>query len=129
MADTKDATSAEIPSAISFVYEQDPNYRIVAANGAWGGLTIHGDMAIDFIVDLTTVPERMEQAVVDGKALGAEVRRFPPDRTITRRRQVGVLMTTDVAESVARFIIDKLNTYRSQNGQASLSVIEERDRK
>lgn len=107
--------------SVEFNFDEDSGYRIVAANGVWGGITNRGDLLLDFTVDHTTVPERLEQALGEDGKLGRELRRFPP-RTVTRRRQIGVLLALDDAESIARFILDKLNLVRKQAGQPILQV-------
>ncbi len=115
MAD--DAKADGSPKTVEFVFEDDPGYRVVAANAAWGGLTLRGDIVLDFVVDSTTAPQRVEN-LVGQDAIGDEVRRFPPERTTTRRRQVGVLLTIDNAESIAKFLLQKVATFRANTATA-----------
>lgn len=66
---------------------------------------------MDFVVDATTTPEQISNDVSGGQ-LGKEISRFPPERTITRLRQVGVLMSLEHAESLAQFIMERVKQVR-----------------
>ena len=102
--------------SITFLFETAHDYRIVAANGIWGGLTIRGDLLLDFIIDATTTPEQVENAIV-GDTLGDEISRFPPEKSITRIRQVGVLLSLTQAESCAHFILEKVKLMRDASSK------------
>jgi hypothetical protein len=44
---------------IEFVYEYDPGYRVVAANGVWGGATPRGDFRLDFLLKALLSPNEL----------------------------------------------------------------------
>ncbi len=46
-----------MPQEFEFFFEYDKDYRIVAANGVWGGITLRGDIHLDFFVERQDVPE------------------------------------------------------------------------
>ena len=77
---------------IEFAYEYDPSYRVVAANGVWGGVTPRGDFRLDFFVESSAVPERITIELLPDKS-GKEVARTPDKRLFTRRLQTGVLLS------------------------------------
>lgn len=92
---------------IEFAYEYDSNYRVVAANGVWGGTTPRGDFRLDFFVESIAIPERLTHEVLSDK-LGKEVARTPGKGVFTRRLQVGVLLSLREVESVAGFLNEQL---------------------
>jgi hypothetical protein len=109
---TDDENAKDKPDKqLTFLFDTAEGYRVVAANGIWGGLTVRGDFQFDFIVDYTTPPDQVVNDISGGD-LTVEQSRFPPDRTVTRMRQVGVLLSISNAESVARFILEKVKTVK-----------------
>jgi hypothetical protein len=96
---------------IEFLYEYDADYRIVAANGIWGGLTPRGDFRLDFFVESQAVPEKIKN-IVEGGKLGKELSRTPSARLVTRRLQVGVLLSTKEIKSIAEFLDEQLKQYK-----------------
>jgi hypothetical protein len=99
---------------VEFHFEYDPGYRLIAANGVWGDPTPRGDLRLDFFVEAPTLPHRVMHAVSPEGRLGSELRREPA-RTFTRRIQLGVLVSMDHAESIARSIQDRVAEYRSRS--------------
>ena len=98
---------------IEFHFEYDPGYRLVGANGVWGEPTPRGDLRLDFYVEASTLPTRIMHAISPEGRVGPELRR-EPERRFTRRIQLGILVSMDHAESIARFIQDKVAEYRSR---------------
>lgn len=96
---------------LEFFFEHDPNYRIIAANGIWGGLTPRGDIQLDFFVEKQNTPESIRHELKETGVLGDELGRFP-SRKIIRRLQVGILLSAEQADSVANFIKDKVKELR-----------------
>jgi hypothetical protein len=79
------------------------------SNGAWGGVTPRGDFMIEFYVERVKPPSRVTHAT-DGKTVGAEIRRDPPDG-IVREFQVGVLLSQGEALALANFIKQKTEDF------------------
>jgi len=92
---------------IEFAYEYDPGYRVVAANGVWGGATPRGDFRLDFFVESLAIPQRLRHEVLPDK-LGDELSRTPDKGLITRRLQVGVLLSIHEVKSIADFLNQQL---------------------
>ena len=98
---------------IEFHFEFDPGYRLVAANGVWGDPTPRGDLRLDFFVEALSLPTRVMHAISPEGRVGSELRR-EPERRFTRRIQLGILVSMDHAESIARTIQDMVAEYRSR---------------
>jgi hypothetical protein len=102
---------AEKPDKLEFFFEYDPGFHIFPTNGVWGGLTPRGDLHLEFFVESVATPERVVNAI-EGTRLGQEIERSPARRLI-RRVQVGVLMSLDQAEALARFIDERLAEFKT----------------
>lgn len=97
----------QLPEVV-FEYQLSPSYRVVAANGAHGGVTGRGDLRFDLFVESPTVPDEVVHSVTpDG--LGPETGRSPEGRRITRELQVGVVMQLDQAKSFARWLLERVS--------------------
>ena len=95
------------PDRVTFVYQNADGYRIVPANGAYGGPTTQGDFRIEFYFESPTVPSEVTHETVDGM-VGKEVSRRPADVRITRHVQVGVAMSFEQAKRLADWINHQL---------------------
>lgn len=109
------ADEAKRPTEIEFFFEYDPGYRIVAANGVWGGITPRGDIQLDFFVERQGVPESVRNRVTDQGGLGDETCRNPEKR-ITRRLQIGVLLSQEDADTLADFLKEKVARLEKSKG-------------
>ncbi len=99
----------QAPDRIKIDWEYDKNYRVVAANGMWGGLTTRGDLHIDFFVESNRLPTSDEMSLVKQGESGAykEQRTEPQQGAIVRRIQVGVLIPKQHVASFMRWFKDK----------------------
>lgn len=99
---------------IGFRFERDPEYRVITANGAWGGITPRGELMFDLFFEHLDMPEEIYYlATPDG--LGPESRRVPDPLMIVREALVGVVMTPENAESLARWLLEKVASIRKPN--------------
>lgn len=103
---------------ITFRFEKDPDYRIITSNGAWGGITPRGEVCFDLYFEHLDTPEEITyMATPDG--LGPELRREPDTQDIVREAMVGVVMTVDNAESLARWLLEKVALVKRGEGPRS----------
>lgn len=105
-------------NTIRFEYTRSHSYRIVAANGAHGGVTSRGDFRFDLFVEGPKAPDSVVHSITpDG--LGPEVERSPTSRIVERELQVGVIMSPTQARSLAQWILSRLNAMPQEGGRAS----------
>lgn len=98
---------------ITFRFDRDPEYRVVVANGAWGGPTPRGEIMFDLFFEHADVPEEISyMATPDG--LGPEVARTPQTNYIIRDALVGVVMTPENAESLGRWLLEKVSLLKTK---------------
>src|SRR5574341_2297739 len=97
----------KMPTEVHFFFEYDKDYRIVAANGVWIGITPRGDIHLDFFVERLGIPESTTNKITEDGRLGDEINRQPKDK-LTRRLQVGVLLSLEHVESMVNFLTTKI---------------------
>lgn len=98
---------------VKFVFEYDPRYSLVAANGAWVGITPRSDIRIDFFVESLGNPDHVVNLITPQGQLGPELGRAP-ERRLVRRMQMGVLLSLEQAESLADFLKSQIADFRQR---------------
>jgi len=97
-------------------FERSPNYRLVTADGAWGGPTPRGHILVNFFVDVPVSPLSVAHEITEEGQLGPEIERTPgfaeTQPRVSREFEVGVLMSPDDAEGVARWLLDQVDLIR-----------------
>ena len=89
---------------IKFRYTKSRDHRVVAANGAHGGMTTRGDFRIDFFIESSGLPDEVHHMVTpDG--LGPEIKRLPEVRPIERESQVAIILNMAHAKDIARWLL------------------------
>lgn len=99
-------------SEVKFHFEFDKDYRIVASNGVWGGITSRGDLQLDFFVERVGIPNSVVNVVTKDGTLSGEISRDPP-RQFVRRLQMGVLMTLEDAERLHTFLAGRIKELKN----------------
>ena len=108
MSKSDEKKTEEIP----IEYKYDPDYRIIAANGMYGGVTSRGDLRVDFFVEHQPAPEPGEfvyQTQPDGSV--EEIHK-PKKRKQVRRVQIGVLLPAQHIEGFAQWFQNKADQIR-----------------
>lgn len=93
-------------------YEYDPDYRIIAANGMYGGVTPRGDLRVDFFVESQPAPgpgESVYQTQPDGSS--KEISKSKK-RKCVRHVQIGVLLPAQHIEGFAQWFQQKADQIR-----------------
>lgn len=85
------------------VFQRAANYRTIAANGAWGGISPDGQIVFDLHVDRRASPREMDMfANADGSF---REEREPKMQPTIREAQIGVVLAPNVAKSIGEFLI------------------------
>ena len=103
-------------NVVSIEFERSSNYKIIPADGAWGGPTPRGHILVDFFVDVPATPLSVTHSLGDDGQLGPEVDRSPAPQgnrpRVSREFEIGVLLSPDDAEGVARWLLDQVELLR-----------------
>lgn len=106
---------------VKIFYEHDPAYRIVAANGMFGGITPRGELRCDFFVEYVEPPKSIT-LLLSNKDKPKEESEEP--NRIVRRVQFGVLVSPSHVRSFAKWFqakadqIDEMKEISDEHSQA-----------
>ncbi len=107
-------------NVVRIEFERSPAYRLVAADGAWGGPTPRGHILVNFFVDVPTSPLSVTHGLSEDGQLGPELDRSPVAQEgtprVSREFEVGVLLSPDDAEGVARWLLEQVELLRGDIG-------------
>ena len=103
---------------VKFVFVKSPDYRTIAASGVWGGVTPQGQLKLDLFVDSVVTPEFITHNIRKDGRLGEEIERAPSGRIVTRELQIGVLLTVNVAEIIANWILARVQEAKDVGGSS-----------
>ena len=94
----------EADSFMDFPYEKAPGHQVVYANGVHGGPTPRGDIIMDFFLERVDTPTNVRHKIEPGARLGEEIDRTYSTKPIVREVQVTVIMSPEQAESVSKWL-------------------------
>jgi len=106
MEEKKPKIQIQIPETMEFKTEYDPEYRIIGCNGIFGGLTLRGDLKMDFFEECQAIPDRIKNKVKPNGEVGEEIERIPPAHTI-RLMRVSVLIPPNQIPSIIEWLKEK----------------------
>ncbi len=107
MAQKKKAVKPEFPTTVNFDYIKSPLFRVVHADGVWGGVTPRGFINMNFWNTRTPIPTRIIQEVKPSGDLGKELGRESRD-AIVREVDVGIILDLELAKSVSKWLRSKI---------------------
>jgi hypothetical protein len=109
----------EPPEEVEFRFCRSAGYRVHPADGAWGGLTPTGDVAVCFYIDQQPTPSTVRHALKKDGTLGDEISRDPPKdaQMIIRELQTGVVLTLEKAEVLADWLKARVDQGRRLRGE------------
>ncbi len=103
------------PKKVRYVISKSRDYRLIAANGVWGGVTPRGDFLLNFIIDSNQHPESIVQEISPEGKLGDQIERHPKEKQdeklLSRELQIGVVLSPRNAESIANFILNRVKDF------------------
>lgn len=102
----------KMPSELRFVFTRALDYKIIPANGVWGGVTPRGDFRMEFFIEHTTDPKEITQKINPDGRLGEIIQRKGDGETLTREITGAVLMTVEQAENIANWIKERIKVVR-----------------
>jgi len=98
-------------TTVKFVHKFTDDYRIIPANGAWGGVSPRGDLLMHFFVEHTKVPREEIQVVKEDGSLDSS-RKKTKEVEIIRTMQIGVNMNIEQVTHLANWILENVERYK-----------------
>lgn len=114
MTDEKliDEAIENLPETAKVVYKKAPDYKLVYINGVYGGLTGKGELRFDFFQEFHPYPDEETFEITEEGKLGNPL---PSDEDsefeLIREKQFGVVMSMSCAQSLYKWLEDKLEAY------------------
>ena len=110
----KKPAKPKIPEQVEFTVTFDNDYRVVACNGVWGGLTTRNDIKLDFFVESPALPERVTYKVREGQVT-EEIGRQPRAH-LEREMQIGVLLPLSQLHPLINWLQERLEEINRLSG-------------
>ncbi|MGB7281488.1 MAG: hypothetical protein WBE13_04425 [Candidatus Acidiferrum sp.] len=116
----------KLPASISFHWIKSQFFRVIHADGAFGGLTPQGDIFLSVFNERAPLPDVTVQAVENGQ-LGPEITEKRVGKEgIIRELEVGLVMDLRVAKSVRDWLQQRIEVLEQlQQSQNSGQPVEE----
>jgi len=106
------------PRALTFDFIKSSQFRVVHAEGAFGGQTPRGQLFFSLYNERQAIPQQTTNAVGPDGMLGEELRDQRVGRPgIVREVEVGVLMSPSDAETLANWLLEHVKRIRGLEAQ------------
>jgi hypothetical protein len=101
--------TASAPKEVKFDYIKSNFFRIVHADGVFGGVSPHAKIYMTFWSSRPPIPTQVVHRVTVDGTLGEEIRDKRTGRdAIIREAEVGVLMDLDIAKSFRSWLDERI---------------------
>ena len=102
---------SDTPKAIDFHFIKSPHFRVIHADGVWGGATPSNNIAISIFSERLPIPTVVKHHVQDDNQLGEEIKSERNTRTgIVREVETELIMN----KATATALVDWLKSYIAQ---------------
>lgn len=99
-----------LPSQIPYHYIKSNYYRVVHADGAFGGVTTRGLIHMDLFSERNPIPQMMTLQVQPDGRLGEEIAGGTVKREgVVREMEVGATMDLSTAKAILTWLQDKID--------------------
>ena len=115
-----DTTKQAPPKTVTVDYIKSNSFRVVHADGIFGGLTPSLDIHIDIWSHRQPIPQRSIYKVTEDGKLGSELQDERIVRAdFVREVEVGVVLDANVAKSLIKWLQDKVKQVEKAQRQFS----------
>lgn len=125
---TKRTKARQKPKEIEFDFIKSNYFRVIKADGAFGGITGNGSIHMALYSERNAIPTKVVHAVVDG-SLGPELRdRRQGRKAIVREVEVDVMLDITQAMALSKWLDEKIKQFSEIFGtlpQVSVAVEQE----
>lgn len=119
MPDAKNKNAVMPNHLVSFRYIFKDDYTPVYANGAYGGVTAHGEIVANFYLERHALP--LKELV---EVNGSRVQPDGCDRNYVRVVETGVVLSLETAKSISAWLDDKIKQAENiQNNKSNVARV------
>lgn len=99
---------------VKYTYRKADDYKIIFANGVYGGITPRNELKFDFIHEYKETPGiEIIPVKEDGSPAPIE-KEIPEEIEITRELKIGIILNLDQAESIGRWMLAKVEAFKKE---------------
>lgn len=122
MTDKPESPNGDTPETVTFHYLKSPTFRTILAHGASVGGTTHGEVVLTPFVERIPIPTQAVHELSDITTVQGEVRQGKVGKQvgqvcregIIRELDVSLVFPPDVAEQIAKLLLEKAEEARLQ---------------
>jgi hypothetical protein len=97
------------PSSVRFHYVKSNYFRVIHADGAYGGLTPYGGIFLSLYNDRKAIPDETVQSVGENGLLGPEIsERTKTKDGIEREVETCIIMTLNTAKAIQQWLEERI---------------------
>ena len=106
----------KIPKELEYDFIKSNFFRVIHADGAFGGLAPNGNVHMALYSERRAIPTKVIHAVVNGE-LGPEIPAKRQGRKgLVREVEIDVVMTIEQAEALRMWLVDKIESFQKITG-------------
>lgn len=114
-----DVATQDDRARLTFHYIKSNAFRVIHADGAWGGITPRLKIQMALYSERTPIPQQTIHQLTDAHTLGDELKEERISREgIIREVEAEVIMDIETAESLASFLNEKIVEAKGILGEA-----------
>ena len=99
---------SDTPEAIDFHFVKSAHFRVIHADGVWGGVTPSGNIALSIFSERLPIPTIVKNRIKDGNQVGEEIAEERNTRTgVVREVETELIMN----KATATVFLDWLKRY------------------
>jgi hypothetical protein len=118
MSSPPPSTGKPTPDKIKFDFIKSNYFRTIHADGVWGGVNGHLDIAMAFYSERPAIPQQITVPVENGR-LGHELEEKRVGRdAVIRDVEIAVTMNIEVARSFRQWLDDQIKAIDEINAKA-----------
>ncbi len=96
------------PRKIHFHYKKSNHFRVIHADGAWGGITPDLNLFIGFYSQRPPIPEMTVQPIQEDGTLGSEIKDAMISKDgLVREMEAGIVMSPAAINNLITWLLDK----------------------
>ena len=104
----------EEAKSVKFIYNTPDDYKIVYANGVFGGLTPRGDVNCSFFLEYPQVPKEQEFELDKENKVGNLISVAGNVALVNRDLQIGIILKLEDAEIIANWLLTIVKAARGE---------------
>ena len=110
----KDTPAEDSSPTVTFHYIKSNLFRVIHADGAWGGITPKLKIQMALFSERNPIPQQTVQEVTEADTLGDERKAERVSRKgVIREVEAEVVMDVETAESLAEFLNSRVDEAKS----------------